>query len=217
MQIDVVNEKGQAQGKTEVPDALFATEVNETLLWEMVKAQRASRRRGTHKTKKRGEVRGGGRKPLKQKGSGQARQGSERAPNHVGGGTVFGPQPRDYSYRLPRTARVAALKSALSSRAQAGAVVVVEGLKFAAPNTKRMVGFLQGLGDERGLVVVHDDAVLRRSARNLQRSKCLDVAGINVYDILDHNKLVFTREALAQLIARLLPADATAGVTTQAA
>lgn len=217
MQIDVINEQGQAQGKTEVPDALFAAEVNEALLWEMVKAQRASRRRGTHKTKKRGKVRGGGRKPLKQKGSGQARQGSERAPNHVGGGTVFGPQPRDYSYRLPRTARISALKSALSSRAAAGAVVVVEGLKYEAPSTKRMVGFLHNLGDDRGLVVVHNDQVLRRSARNLQKSKCLDVAGINVYDILDHNKLVFTREALAQLIARLQPSDATAGVTTQAA
>lgn len=203
MQIDVINEAGDVTGKTDVPDALFAAEVNEALLWEMVKAQRASRRRGTHSTKTRAAVRGGGAKPLKQKGSGQARQGSRRSPNHVGGGTVFGPHPRDYSYRLPRSARLSALKSALSSRAGAGKVAVLEGLVFEAPSTKRMAKLVEVAGEGKALLVVKGDEMLRRSTRNLQKSKCLDVAGINVYDILDHEKLLLTREALEQLVERM--------------
>src|SRR5690349_19130422 len=124
MQVDVYNVENQPVGKVDLPDEIFAVAINEVLLWEQVKAQRASWRRGTHATKTRAEVSGGGIKPYKQKGTGRARQGSIRAPNHVGGGKVFGPQPRDYSYRLPRSARRAALRSALSLRAKEGALVV---------------------------------------------------------------------------------------------
>src|SRR5687767_12623490 len=113
MQVDVFNIDNKKIGTVDLPDEIFGEEVNETLLWEQVKSQRALRRRGTHATKTRAEVSGGGIKPYKQKGTGRARQGSIRAPNHVGGGKVFGPQPRDYGYRLPRSARRSALRSAL--------------------------------------------------------------------------------------------------------
>ncbi|HSI04088.1 MAG TPA: 50S ribosomal protein L4, partial [Myxococcota bacterium] len=124
MKVDVFNVENSKVGSVDLPDDVFGAEVNETLLWEMVKAQRASRRRGTAKTKRRGEVSGGGIKPFKQKGTGRARQGSSRAPNHVGGGSVFGPVPRDHSYRLPRSARKVALASALSLRAKGGLMIV---------------------------------------------------------------------------------------------
>src|ERR1700712_3749991 len=124
MHVNVIDQTGKVVGQHELPDDIFAQEVREALLWECVKAQRASWRRGTHSTKTRADVRGGGRKPIKQKGTGQARQGSTRAPNHVGGGTVFGPHPRSYAYRLPRTARRAALCSALSLRASEAKILV---------------------------------------------------------------------------------------------
>ncbi len=124
MQIDIVNLNHEKTGTVDLPEDVFGTEVKTALLWEQVKAQRASKRRGTHDTKTRANVRGGGAKPFKQKGTGRARQGSTRAPNQVGGGVVFGPHPRDYSYRLPRSARRAALRSALSLRASENAIEI---------------------------------------------------------------------------------------------
>ena len=126
MQIDVENIQREKVGTIDLPDEIFMAEVSPALLWEQVKAQRASRRQGTHKTKGRSEVRGGGAKPFKQKGTGRARQGTSRAPQMVGGGTVHGPRPRDYSYRLPRSARRASLRSALALRVREGALVVLE-------------------------------------------------------------------------------------------
>lgn len=207
MQINVINDEGKVVGTTDVPEAVFGGEINEPLLWEQVKAQRASKRRGTHETKTRANVRGGGAKPLKQKGSGQARQGSRRSPNHVGGGTVFGPHPRDYSYRLPWTGRRAALLSALASRATVGKMVILDGGAFEAPNTKKIVHLLSGLASRSALFAVHDQDAMRRSVRNLQKSKGLDVAGLNVYDILDHEYLVMTRGALTQLLQRINVGD----------
>lgn len=203
MRVNIVDSLGSVTGQFELPDDIFAVEVKEALLWECVKAQRASWRRGTHATKKRGQVSGGGAKPLKQKGSGQARQGSIRAPNHVGGGTVFGPQPRDYSYRLPRTARRAALCCALSLRASEGQVMMLAAEPMATPNTKAMVRFFGALATESNLVVDQDHESLRRSVRNLTHSKCLDVSGLNVYDILNHGTLILTARALEEIIRRI--------------
>ena len=204
MQIDIVNIEGQKVGSLEVADAVFGAEVKEHLLWEVVKAQRAARRAGTHSTKTRANVRGGGKKPFKQKGTGNARQGSNRAPNHVGGGKVFGPHPRDYSYTVPKKVRRAALACALSLRAQEKKLVVLDQLAFDAPKTKRLAGILKALGVPSA-VVVDGKANLRlsMSARNLPDSKYLPPEGLNVYDILDHAGLVITADAVRQIEARV--------------
>ncbi len=202
MKVDVVNLSNSKAGSVELPDDVFGAEVNETLLWEMVKAQRASRRRGTAKTKHRGEVRGGGIKPFKQKGTGRARQGSSRAPNHVGGGIVFGPVPRDHSYRLPRSARKAALTSALSLRARENAIVVVDKFAFDAPQTKRVIELMGKLDTTSALILDVENDNLKLSARNLHNAKYLFAEAVNVYDILDYDKLVITQDALKHVIAR---------------
>lgn len=201
MQLDVINSQGKSVGKVDLPDDVFGVEVNEALLWEQVRAQRASARAGTHKTKKRGEVRGGGAKPYKQKGTGRARQGSSRAPNHVGGGTVFGPQPRDYSFRLPRSGRRAALRSALSVRAAEG-LIVVDKLDLTEAKTKQVTGFLDAIGSRSALIVDVENAKLKLSARNLTTSKFLEAPAINVYDILNHEKLVLTQAAVDLVVAK---------------
>lgn len=203
MQINIIDETGKVVGQHELPEDIFAQEVRQALLWECVKAQRASWRRGTHATKTRANVSGGGAKPLKQKGTGQARQGSIRAPNHVGGGTVFGPQPRSYAYRLPRTARRAALVSALSLRASEGKIMLLQNSTMAVPRTKSMVALFEALGNPSHLVVDQKNENLRRSVRNLTRSKCLDVSGLNVYDILNHSALILTTAALEEIIRRV--------------
>jgi large subunit ribosomal protein L4 len=211
MQVDIVNTSNDKVGTIDLPDEVFGAEVNEALLWEQVKAQRASRRAGTHKTKHRGEVSGGGAKPYRQKGTGRARQGSSRAPNHVGGGTVFGPRPRDYSYRLPRTARRAALCSALSLRAKEG-LVVLDQCELAAPKTQQVAQWLRNLGAENALVVDADNINLKLSARNLAKAKYVPALAVNVYDILKHEKLVLTKAALEAVVQK-----ATASVAESAA
>lgn len=203
MQVEVINVQRKKVGTIDLPESIFGVDVNEVLLWEQVKAQRASRRRGTHKTKKRGEVSGGGIKPFKQKGTGQARQGSSRAPNHVGGGKVFGPVPRDYSYRLPRSARKAALCSALSLRAKDKAIVVLDQFALEAPKTKAVVEFLAGLGSTSALFVDAENGNLKLSTRNVPDAKFVDVSGINVYDVLDHDKLIVTKAAVGEMTKRL--------------
>jgi large subunit ribosomal protein L4 len=201
MQIDVIDIKKKKVGTVELPDDVFGFETKEALMWEQVKAQLASRRRGTHKTKKRGEVSGGGIKPYKQKHTGRARQGSIRAPHFVGGGTVFGPQPRDYSYRLPRGARKAALKAALSLRAKEGLMVVNE-ITLDAPKTKMLNEILEKLGVTSALIVDGDNKNLKLSARNLPKSKFVFSGAINVYDILGHPALILTQGAIDGVVAR---------------
>ena len=216
MQIDIVNIEGKKVGSLELADAVFGAEVKEHLLWEVVKAQRAAQRAGTHSTKTRANVRGGGKKPYKQKGTGNARQGSTRAPNFVGGGKVFGPHPRDYSYTVPKKVRRAALASALSLRAQEKKLVILDMLTFDAPKTKRLAGILKVLGVKSALLVDGKDNVqLSKSARNLPASKFLPPEGLNVYDILDHAGLVITAGAIKQIEARvqLSAADAAAVFT----
>lgn len=202
MKLDVYNTAKKKVGSVEVPDEVFAAEVNDAVLWEQVKAQTASRRRGTHSTKTRAEVSGGGIKPFRQKGTGRARQGSSRAPNHVGGGKVFGPKPRDYSYSLPRSARRAALRSALSMRAKESRILVLDKFELSEAKTKQAVECLERLGCPSALVVDVKNDALKLSVRNLQEAKYLAAEGINVYDVLNHQQLVLTQAALPEIIRR---------------
>ncbi len=208
MQIDIVNIEGKKVGQADLSDAVFGTKVKDYLLWEVVKAQQAAKRAGTHDTKTRDEVRGGGKKPYKQKGTGNARQGSSRAPNHVGGGKVFGPHPRDYEYTVPKKVKRAALASALSLRAQEKKLVVVDVLTFDAPKTKRLAGILKALGADKAVVVDGKTNVnLSKSVRNLPKAKYLAPEGLNVYDILNHPTLVIAAGAVKAIEARILPAE----------
>ena len=204
MQIDIVNIEGKKVGELALADTVFGAEVKDYLLWELVKAQQAAKRAGTHATKTRAHVRGGGKKPYKQKGTGNARQGSSRAPNHVGGGKVWGPHPRDYSYTVPKKVKRAALISALSLRAKEKKIVVVDKLAFDAPKTKRLVGILKTLGIESALLVdSKTNTNLSKSAANLPSHRYLAPEGLNVYDILRHPGLVIAADAVKTVEARL--------------
>jgi large subunit ribosomal protein L4 len=208
MQIDVVNLEGQKVGQMDVADEVFATRVKESLLWEAVKAQQAAKRKGSHSTKKRAFVRGGGKKPYRQKGTGNARQGSSRSPNFVGGGKVFGPHPRSYEYSLPKKVKKAALACALSLRAQEQKLVVVDKLVIEAPKTKRIASVLKALGFESALVVdAKGNANLVKSIRNLPAHACLPPEGLNVYDILNHGGLVIAKDAIKAVEARVVDAE----------
>jgi large subunit ribosomal protein L4 len=209
MQIDVVNIEGHKVGQMDLADEVFAVEVKEPLLWEAVKAQLAARRAGTHATKTRQFVRGGGKKPYRQKGTGNARQGSTRSPNFVGGGKVFGPHPRSYAYTLPRKVKKAALASALSLRAQEKKLVVVDKLALEAPKSKRMAVVLKALGFASALVVdAKGNQNLTKSIRNLAAHTCLAPEGLNVYDILNHGGLVIAKDAVKAIEARVVGGEA---------
>jgi len=192
---------------TTLDDRLFGAEVNADLLYRAVRMQRGNRRQGTHSTKTRGEVSGGGRKPWRQKGTGRARAGSRRSPVWVGGGTVFGPKPRSYATKLPKKMRRGALRSALSDRAREGNVVLVDRVSFERPRTKDAVAFLERLGVEKSVLVVVSSDEYGRSAKksftNLPRAKCIACAGLNVYDVLRHEQLVLTSAAIEELKGRL--------------
>jgi large subunit ribosomal protein L4 len=205
MKIDVVSMEGKKVGELELADAVFGTKVKDYLLWEVVKAQQAAKRAGTHATKTREFVRGGGKKPYKQKGTGNARQGSTRAPHFVGGGVVFGPHPRDYSYTVPKKVRRAALASALSLRAKESKLVIVDKLTFEAPKTKKLAGVLKALGVASALLVDgKQNANLAKSGKNLPKSKTLPPEGLNVFDILNHPVLVIAKDAVKAVEARIV-------------
>ena len=203
--VPVVSQTMATVGQLEVPAGVLGGPVREALLHEMVKSQLAARRSGTHATKTRALVSGGGKKPWKQKGTGRARAGSNRSPLWAGGAVVFGPQPRDYAYRLPKSARKAAICSALTARHSEGRLIIVDALTVSEPKTKRMVECLKGLGLEASVLIVlgTPDEALMRAASNLPNVKVQLVGGFNVYDVLKHATLVMTREALEQLVARL--------------
>jgi large subunit ribosomal protein L4 len=208
MKIDVVSMEGKKVGELELADSVFGAKVKDYLLWEVVKAQQAAKRAGTHATKTRMHVRGGGKKPYKQKGTGNARQGSTRAPHFVGGGVVFGPHPRDYSYTVPKKVKRAALASALSLRASESKLVIVDKLSFEAPKTKKLAGVLKALGITSALVVDgKQNANLSKSAKNLPKSKTLPPEGLNVYDILNHPVLVIAKDAVKAVEARIVGAE----------
>lgn len=185
-------------------DAIFGAKTRAHLLHQAVVMQLANRRAGSAATKTKGFVRGGGKKPWKQKGTGRARSGSIRSPIWVGGGTVFGPTPRDYSYRMPRTARREALLSALSVKHRDGKLIVVDKFSLEAAKTKIMVQALAELKVTSALIVIAGtDAAIERSARNLAKVKVLRVEGVNVYDLLRYDHLILTEGALKLLEERL--------------
>jgi large subunit ribosomal protein L4 len=185
-------------------EAIFGARTRAHLLHQAVVMQLANRRSGSAATKTKGFVRGGGKKPWKQKGTGRARSGSIRSPIWVGGGTVFGPTPRDYSYRLPRTARREALLSALSVKNREGKLIVVDKFSLEAAKTKIMVHALAELKVTSALIVIAQaDATIERSARNLPKIKVLRFEGVNVYDLLRYDHLILTEDALKLLEERL--------------
>ena len=185
-------------------EAIFGAKTRSPLLHQAVIMQLANRRAGSAATKSKGFVRGGGKKPWRQKGTGRARAGSSRSPIWVGGGTTFGPQPRDYSYRMPRTARREALLSALSLKNRDGKLIVVDKLEIDEAKTKRMVQALAELKVESAVIVIaQPDAKIERSARNLPKVKVLRVEGLNVYDLLRYEHLILTEAALQRLEERL--------------
>lgn len=197
--LPVYNLSREEVGTIDVSDAVFAAEVNQHLFYEVVKWQMAKRRAGTASTKGRSEVSGGGRKPYRQKGTGRARQGSRRAPNHVGGGIVHGPRPRSYAYRLNKKVRRGALRSALSLRASQERLIVVQELTFAEPKTKVAAGIFDLLAEGNALVVDGPNENLKLSVRNLPKVKYLNVEGFNLYDVLNHRYLVLSEPMVRRL------------------
>ena len=198
--VKVYNMEGKEVGTLELNDAVFGVEVNEHLMHLAVVGQLANKRQGTQSAKTRNEVSGGGRKPWKQKGTGHARQGSTRAAQWVGGGMIFAPKPRDYSVKMNKKEKAAAIKSALSSRVAEEKIYVVDSLSFDEIKTKKMAAVLDSLKVEKALVVLDkkDENVIL-SARNLPEVRTVMSNSINVYDILKYGSLVITKEAVAQI------------------
>jgi len=205
--IDVVNLDNKKAGSLDLSSAVFESEVRPHLYHAEVRRQLAERRAGTHSTKNRAMVSGGGAKPYRQKGTGRARQGTIRAPQYAGGGVVFGPVPRGYSHKLPKKMRRAALLSALSQRVQESAMTVVDDLQVEGFNTKRIVEILGSLGlsDASVLIVIDDpNPTVEASARNIPRVGVLRSEGMNVHDLLRYEHLLITKAAIEKLEARLV-------------
>ncbi|MGX7348080.1 50S ribosomal protein L4 [Aerococcus vaginalis] len=201
VQVKLFNQTGSEAGNVELSDDIFAIEPNENAITDTILMIRASKRQGTHAVKNRSAVRGGGRKPWRQKGTGRARQGSIRSPQWVGGGTVFGPTPRSYAYKLPRKVRRLALRSALSRKVANDQLIVIDELQFDAPKTKDFKKLLDTVGaDKKALVVIdkeNENAV--RSARNLAQATLVDENHVNVYDLENSEKVIITRSALSNV------------------
>lgn len=200
--LDVVDLKGKKAGSVELPADLFDVQVNVPLIHQVVVAQLAAARQGTHKVKSRGEVSGAGRKPFKQKGTGRARQGSIRAPHMTGGGVVHGPVPRSYAQRTPKKMIAAALLGALSDRARGGRVHAVTAFGEATPSTKVAGAFLATLADSKNVLVVinRDDELSLKSVRNLPNVHVLHADQLNAYDVLVSDDIVFTQTALESFV-----------------
>lgn len=210
LKLDVHTSEGKTNGSVDLPAEIFDTEVSIALMHQVVNAQLAAARQGTHATKTRGEVRGGGRKPFRQKGTGRARQGSIRAPHYTGGGTVHGPQPRSYAQRTPKKMIKAALFGALSDRARNERIHVIEELvPGQKPSTKAAKAFLESLTERDNvlLVIGREDINARRSANNLPNVRILDAGQLNTYDVLYSDDVVFSVEALHTFITRATGAD----------
>jgi large subunit ribosomal protein L4 len=197
----VYDRDGKESGQLELPEAVFNAPANAAVLHQAVKRQQANDRQGTHETKTRGDVSGGGKKPWKQKGTGRARQGSTRAPQWRHGGVVFGPHPRSYEEKMPRKQRRLALRVALSAKSQEGAVRVVEELVLEAPKTRVVADLFDqmGAGARTLFVIPEHDLMLEKSARNLAGVKTILATNLNPTDVLTADTIVFTRSALTQL------------------
>ena len=199
--VSVLSQTGASVGEIELNDAVFGIEPNEAVLFDAVVAQRASLRQGNHKVKNRSAVAGGGRKPWRQKGTGRARQGSIRSPQWRGGGIVFGPTPRSYSYKLPKKVRRLALKSALSAKVLEQKLVVLDALTFEAPKTKAFVEVLKALSIEsKALFVTAElEENVVKSAGNIQGVTVVSATGINVLDLVGHDTVVITKAAVEKV------------------
>lgn len=195
---DITNNK---VGDLELNDNIFGVEMNAGLVHQAVKMQLAAERLGTHATKTRGFVRGGGRKPWKQKGTGRARSGSTRSPLWVGGGTVFGPHPRKYGFSMPRKQRRLAIKCALSDKVKSGDFIVLDSLSFDAPKTKQVVKLLADFSaPKKNLFITAEEAEnVEKSARNIEGVKTIQALGLNVFDILNADKLFITKDAITRI------------------
>ena len=197
----VLDVTGKQVGDMELNDSVFGIEPNEHVIYEAVVMQQASLRQGTHATKNRSAVRGGGRKPWRQKGTGRARQGSIRSPQWVGGGVVFGPSPRSYSFKLPKKVRRLAIKSALSAKVRDNETIILDQLTMETPKTKAFAEVLKNLSvNEKALIVINDDneaTVL--SARNIPTVKLVSADQVNVYDVVNSGKLIMTKDAAEKL------------------
>ena len=199
--VDILNIKGENVGSLDLNETLFATQISEHAVYEVIKNQLANKRQGTQSAKTRAEVRGGGRKPFRQKGTGRARQGSIRAPHYTGGGVVFAPKPRDYSYKLAKKLRRKALYSVLTSKLNDNELVVVDSLQLENAKTKEAALALNALKADRKAYVVtaEKDELVYRSFRNIPGVEVAEARLINVYDLVKHDKLVITKDAVAKL------------------
>ena len=198
--VSVYNMEGKEVGTIELNDAVFGVEINEHLVHMAVVQQLANNRQGTQKAKTRSEVSGGGRKPWRQKGTGHARQGSTRAPQWTGGGVVFAPVPRDYTFKMNKKEKRAALKSALTSKVQDSKLIVVDELKFDEIKTKNFANVMSNLNVNKGLVVLaENDANVVKSAKNIPTVDTTLVNTINVYDVMKANTVVLTKDAVAKI------------------
>lgn len=199
--VAVYNTDGASVGEIELNDNVFGVEINEALLHQAVRMQLNNKRQGTQSALTRAEVRGGGAKPWRQKGTGRARHGSTRSPIWIKGGVVFAPKPRDYSFRMPRKMKRLALKSALTSKVVENEIVVLDSLKLSQPKTKEMVKVLKNLKvDGKALVVLSEkDETVARAARNIQGVKMASVNTLNVLDILNYDRFIITKEAVEKV------------------
>lgn len=200
-QVTMLKMDGSEAGPIELKDDIFGIEVNEYAVHAVVKNYLANQRQGTQSAKTRGDVRGGGRKPFRQKGTGRGRQGSTTSPNHIGGGVVFAPKPRDYRYSLPKKLRRLAMKSALSSKVEEKEIIILDMLKFDVPRTKDMLKVLESIKAAKKALIVTDikDENVIRSAANIPGVKTTMVGEMNVYDIINYTSFIITRDAVNRI------------------
>lgn len=197
--LKLIDQNGKDSGEVTLNDSVFGIEPNESVVFDAIIRQRAGKRQGTSKVKNRSAVRGGGKKPWRQKGTGRARQGSIRSPQWRGGGVVFGPTPRSYAYSMPRKQRRLAIKSVLSQKLIDNDLVVLDKLTLSAPKTKELVSMLTNLKLEGKVLVVSDDENVQLSARNLTNVKVVPVNGLNVEDAVNFDKLILTQDAVKKI------------------
>ena len=197
--LKVMDQNGKDSGEVTLNDKVFGIEPNESVVFEAIIRQRAGKRQGTSKVKNRSAVRGGGKKPWRQKGTGRDRQGSIRSPQWRGGGTVFGPTPRSYAYTMPRKQRRLAIKSVLSQKMIDKDLIVLDKLTMSAPKTKDLVSMLNSLNVDGKVLIVSDDNNVQLSARNLAKVKAVPVNGLNVEDAVNYDKLILTQDAVKKI------------------
>ena len=197
--LKVMDQNGKDSGEVTLNDKVFGIEPNESVVFEAIIRQRAGKRQGTSKVKNRSAVRGGGKKPWRQKGTGRARQGSIRSPQWRGGGTVFGPTPRSYAYTMPRKQRRLAIKSVLSQKMIDKDLIVLDKLTMSAPKTKDLVSMLNSLNVDGKVLIISDDNNVQLSARNLAKVKAVPVNGLNVEDTVNYDKLILTQDAVKKI------------------